>query len=257
MANLEEVEGIVLYNRKHRERDFLVKIFTRRFGKVMFFVRGSKRQRGELMQSIQPFTKATFIGDIRESGLSFLRSSKELDWHREIQTDIFKNAYATYICGLADAALEDRVVNLQMYSDIDQSLHLLNEGYNEEVISNIIEVKFLRDFGVAPNFTACAICQKTQGLFDFSDKYHGILCSEHFANDIRRLHVNPKAVHLVRLYSVINLDRIGEISIHPGTQREIKRLIDHIYDESVGLKLKSKKFLDNLYQWEDYLKKDD
>ena len=39
MAHLEEIEGIVLYQRKHRERDFLVKIFTERFGKIMFFVR--------------------------------------------------------------------------------------------------------------------------------------------------------------------------------------------------------------------------
>ena len=50
MATLEEVEGIVLYQRKHRERDFLVKIFTKRFGKIMFFVRGSKRPQGEVFQ---------------------------------------------------------------------------------------------------------------------------------------------------------------------------------------------------------------
>lgn len=257
MAHLEEVEGIVLYNRKHRERDFLVKIFTKRFGKVMFFVRGSKKQRGDLMQSIQPFARATFIADIREGGLSFLRGSKDLETYRDLQTDIFKNAYATYICALADAALEDRVLNLQMYDLIEQSLHLLNEGYTPEVIANIIEVKFLRDFGVAPNLISCGVCQKTEGLFDFSDKYHGILCSEHFSEDPRRLHMNPKAVHLVRLYSVIKLEKIGEISIKPGTQSEIKRLIDHIYDQSLGLKLKSKKFIDNLYKWEDYLKKED
>lgn len=257
MAHLEEVEGIVLYNRKHRERDFLVKIFTKRFGKVMFFVRGSKKQLGDLMQSIQPFARATFIADIREGGLSFLRGSKDLETYRDLQTDIFKNAYATYICALADAALEDRVLNLQMYDLIEQSLHLLNEGYTPEVIANIIEVKFLRDFGVAPNLISCGVCQKTEGLFDFSDKYHGILCSEHFSEDPRRLHMNPKAVHLVRLYSVIKLEKIGEISIKPGTQSEIKRLIDHIYDQSLGLKLKSKKFIDNLYKWEDYLKKED
>lgn len=257
MAQLEEVEGIVLYHRKHRERDFLVKIFTNRFGQLMFFVRGSKRQRGELWQAIQPFAKATFIADIRETGLSFLRGAKDLQTYRDLQTDIFKNAHATYICALADAALEDRIVNVQVYNRIEKSLELINEGYDPEVISNIMETKFLVDFGVAPNFTACGVCGKTKGVFDFSDKYHGILCSQHFQEDPRRLHIDPKAVHLVRLYSVIQLDRIGEISIQPGTQREIKRLIDHIYDQSVGLRLKSKKFIDNLYKYEDFLKKDD
>ena len=256
MAQLEEVEGIVLYRRRHRERDFLVKIFTKRFGKVMFFVRGSKKQQSDLMQAIQPFSRATFIADIREGGLSFLRGSKDLETYRELQIDIFRNAYATYICALADAALEDKVMNLDMYYQIENSLNLLNEEYDPEVIMNIIEIKFLRNFGVAPNFIACSVCGKSEGIFDFSDKYHGILCSEHFYEDPRRLHVNPKAMHLIRLYSVLKLDKIGDISIKPETQQEIKRLIEHIYDESVGLKLKSKKFIDNLHEWEDTLKKD-
>lgn len=256
MANIEEVEGIVLYNRRHRERDYLVKIFTKRFGKIMFFVGGSKKRQGDILQAIQPFSKAIYIADIRKEGLSFFRGSKELQVYRTIQTDIFKHAYATYICALADAAVEDHTAHLHMYEEVEKALHTINEGYNPEVIANIIEVKFLRYFGVAPNLTFCGVCQTSKGIFDYSDKYHGIICSKHFSNDKRRLHINPKAMQLVRLYSVIQLDRIGEISIKEETQHEIKRLLDHIYDQSVGLHLKSKKFIDNLYKWEDYLKKD-
>lgn len=256
MAHLEEVEGIVLYQRKHRERDFLVKIFTKRLGKIMFFVRGSKRPQGEVFQAIQPFTKATFIADVRMEGLSFIRGAKNIEQNKNLQLDIFNNAYATYISGLVDAALEDNIPNYQMYNLLLDGLHLIDEGYEPEVISNILEVKFLDFFGVSPNFRGCSVCGKTKGTFDYSDKYYGILCSEHFFEDTRRLHIIPKAVHLVRLYSVINLETIGEISIKKNTQEEIKRLIDHMYDQLVGLKLKSKKFIDDLYKWEDFMKKD-
>lgn len=256
MAHLEEVEGIVLYQRKHRERDFLVKIFTKRLGKIMFFVRGSKRPQGEVFQAIQPFTKATFIADVRMEGLSFIRGAKNIEQNKNLQLDIFNNAYATYISGLVDAALEDNIPNYQMYNLLLDGLHLIDEGYEPEVISNILEVKFLDFFGVSPNFRGCSVCGKTKGTFDYSDKYYGILCSEHFFEDTRRLHIIPKAVHLVRLYSVINLETIGEISIKENTQEEIKRLIDHMYDQLVGLKLKSKKFIDDLYKWEDFMKKD-
>jgi DNA repair protein RecO (recombination protein O) len=256
MTQLEEVEGIVLYNRKHRERDFLVKIFTKKFGKIMFFVRGQKKQQGELVQAIQPFTTGTYIADIRENGLSFLRGSKNIEAYRELQLDIFKNAYATYICALADAAIEDRMVHPQLFHFVKQGLDLINEGYEPVVISNILETKFLVVFGVAPNFQSCGVCGKTKGIFDFSDKFHGILCSEHFSEDPQRLHIDPKAVHLVRLYSVIKLDKIGEVSIKVATQNEIQRLLDHIYEQSVGLRLKSKKFIDNLHKWEDTLKRD-
>lgn len=256
MAAIEEVEGIVLYHRKHRERDYLVKIFTKKFGKIMFFVRGSKRQTGSIFQAIQPFTKAIYIADIRDEGLSFLNGSKNVEKSRDLQTDIFKHAYATYICALIDAAIEDHFEYVSLYNLLEQALHLMNEGYEPEVISNILETKLLAVFGVAPNFQSCAICQKTKGIFDFSDKYHGILCSNHFYEDPRRLHIDPKAVHIVRLYSVINLEKVGDISIKATTQNEIKRLLDHIYDQSVGLSLKSKKFIDNLYKWEDTLKKE-
>ena len=254
MATLEEVEGIVLYQRKHRERDFLVKIFTKRFGKIMFFVRGSKRPQGEIFQAIQPFTKATFIADIRMEGLSFIRGAKNIEQNKNIQVDIFNHAYATYVSGLVDAAVEDHIPNHPMYNLLEEGLHLIDEGYNPEVISNILEVKFLHFFGVAPNFRGCSVCGKTEGVFDYSDKFHGILCSEHFFEDSRRLHIIPKAMHLVRLYSAINLETIGEISIKANTQEEIKRLIDHIYDQLVGLRLKSKKFIDDLYKWENLLK---
>lgn len=256
MTHLEEVEGIVLYQRRHRERDFLVKIFTQKFGKIMFFVRGSKRQQGDIYQAIRPFTQAIFIADIRENGLSFLRTAKDIENNYELQIDIFKNAYATYISGLMDAVIEDHIPAYSLYEFLSMSLSLIDEGYDPEVITNIVEVKLLQPFGVAPNFQHCAICSKTKGTFDYSDKFHGILCSAHFTEDSRRLHIDPKAVHLVRLYSVIQLDKIGEVSLKPETQREIKKLIDHIYAESVGLQLKSKSFIDNLYKWEDFLKKD-
>lgn len=257
MRHIEEVEGIVLYQRKHRERDFLVKIFTRRFGKIMFFVKGSKKNQGEIYQGIQSFTRAVYISDIREHGLSFLRGVKNIRKNYNLQTDIFKNAYATYISGLIDAVIEDYQVNNQLFQLLERALFLINDNYEAEVITNIIEVKLLRFFGVGPNFSACVVCGKTEGVFDYSDKYHGILCSEHFSNDPRRLHIDPKAVHLVRLYSVIQLERIGEISIAKKTQNQIKKLVDHIYEELVGLHLKSKTFIDNLYKWEDYLKKED
>ncbi|MDN6162132.1 MAG: DNA repair protein RecO [Atopostipes sp.] len=254
MAKIEELDGVVLYQRKHRERDFLVKIFTKRLGKIMFFVRGSKRQQGEIYQAIQSFTQARFIADVRDSGLSFLRGAKNIERNYDLQTDIFHNSYATYIAELMDAVIEDRQEDYQLYELLQKSLSLINEGYPAEVITNIIEIKLLRPFGVGPNFVACSVCDKTKGTFDYSDKYHGILCSEHFYEDPRRLHIDPKAVHLVRLYSVINLDKIGEISVSQKTQSQIQKLIDHIYDELVGLHLKSKSFIDNLYKWEDYLK---
>ena len=92
MAQIEEVEGIVLSVRNHRENDQLVKLFTSRFGKRMFFVKGTRKQKNKLKTAVLPFTKATYIADIRDTGLCFIRDAKEVDQYKSMQIDIFLNA---------------------------------------------------------------------------------------------------------------------------------------------------------------------
>ena len=75
MANhIQETEGLILFVRNHREKDKLVKIFTEKFGKTMFFVKGANRPNNPLTSAVLPFTNANYVGDIRTEGLSFLIS---------------------------------------------------------------------------------------------------------------------------------------------------------------------------------------
>lgn len=255
MAHLEEVEGIVISVRKHRERDFLVKIFTDRYGKMMFFVRGTKNPNNKLKRAIQPFSHGTYIADIRDQGLSFLRDAKDIAPYSQVQLDIFKNAYATYACGLADAALEDRVPDFNLFTQLKEGLNLMDELNEPEVILNILEIRFLRYFGVMPELRGCVICGKTEGAFDYSSQFHGLLCPEHYFKDERRYHANPKAIHFIRLFSVISFDKIGTISMSDQTQKDIRYVIDMLYEELVGLKLKSKRFIDHMHEWDGVLKR--
>lgn len=255
MAHLEEVEGIVLSVRKHRERDYLVKIFTDRYGKLMFFVRGTKNPNNKLKRAIQPFSHGTYIADIREQGLSFLKDAKDIAPYSQVQLNIFKNAYATYACGLADAALEDRIPDFSLFTQLKEGLSLMDEREDPEIILNIFEIRFLRYFGVMPELRGCVICGRTEGAFDYSSKYHGLLCPNHYFEDERRFHANPKAIHFIRLFSVLSFDKIGTISVSEETKKDIRKVIDMLYEELVGLKLKSKRFIDHMHEWDGVLKR--
>ncbi|WP_035052893.1 DNA repair protein RecO [Carnobacterium pleistocenium] len=249
MAQIEEVEGIVLSVRNHRENDQLVKLFTNRFGKRMFFVKGARKQKNKLRTAVLPFTKATYIADMRDTGLCFIRDVKEVDQYKSMQTDIFLNAYATYILSLADAALDDGIVDGTLFHKIDRCLTEINEETDPEIVVNIFEIQILPYFGVSPELRGCRICGKTEGPFDYSGSYGGLLCQEHWQLDRYRYHSSQRAIHFVRLFSAISLDQLGSITVKEETKREIRTLIDLIYDESVGIKLKSKKFIDQMYTW--------
>lgn len=254
MSQLEEVHGIVLSVRKHRERDFLLKLFTREYGKLMFFVRGTKNPNNKLKPAIQPFTQATYIADVRDQGLSFIRDAKLVRPFSSIQQDIFQNAYATYILQLADVALEDKQVNPEVFGQLVRGLEAIDEGLDAEVIMNIFEIRFLKHFGVMPELRGCVMCGITEGAFDYSSLHHGLLCPAHYYEDERRYHASPKAIHFIRLFSVISFDKINSISVKDETKQEIRAVIDQLYDELVGIRLKSRKFIDSMKEWENLLK---
>lgn len=254
MAELKELEGIVLSKRKYKERDYLVKIFLKNHGKLMFYVRGSKNPNLSMHHLIQPFTYANFIVDLRKNGLSFIRDAKQVEPYSSLQQDIFKNAYATYICGLIDASMEDHKEANALFNQLHYGLIAINNDLDPQIIMNIFEVKLLYYFGVLPQFNACVICDNTTGPFDFSSKYGGVLCQMHFHEDEHRLHANPKALFYINRFLNVNLENLQDISIADKTKEDIQTVLDYIYDESVGIHLKSKSFIRQMKSWGNLLK---
>lgn len=245
-----ESKGLVLFARNHREKDKLVKIFTEKYGKLMFFVKNANRPNNSITAAIQPFTEALYVGEFRIDGLSFLNDSKETTSYTLIQQDIFVSAYATYMLNLADVAIEDRVYDPALYGFLRQALTYLNEGLDPEIITNIFEIQLLSRFGFSFNWEKCGVCGETQGAFDFSSQYSGVLCQKHWQLDERRYHGSPRAIHFMRLFASISLDQIKSIELKEETKVDIRQTIDMIYEEFVGIHLKSKKFIDEMKDWE-------
>lgn len=256
MKHQEEINSLVLFTKNYREKDRLVKLFTESHGKKMFFVKGANRKNNPLTAAIQPFTKAVYIADMKSEGLSFLNNVKDIKPFEEIQKDIFISAYATYILNLVDAAIEDNIYDPALFGFTNQALTLLNQKYDPEIITNIFEVQLLERFGIKINWKQCAICGSHEGKFDFSYAYNGVLCVKHQHLDERRSHFNPTALHFIRVFSSINYDQINQINLKKETKDNLRLILDDLYNEYVGIQLKSKKFIDEMKTWEALLKKE-
>lgn len=249
MAELIETEGIVLSKRRYKERDFLVKLFLNDYGKLMFYVRGSKNPNQNMTHLIQPFTYAHYIVDVRSNGLSFIRDAKGIQPYTQIQQDIFKNAYATYIMGLVDASMEDRQEANGLFRQLYYGLNKIDSGFDPEVIMNIFEVKLLYYFGTMPSFFECQVCGNTKGPFDYSSQYGGVLCKNHFDQDPRRLHLHPRVIYHIQQFIRLNIGKIESITITQEVKDSIQFLMDYLYDELVGVHLKSKQFIKDMKSW--------
>lgn len=249
----ETFEGLVMSRQNYRESDMLVKILTDRFGKKMFLLNRARKPGFTLGAGVLPFTHADYIGEVRESGLSYLSTIKNATQYRQISDDITLNAYAAYIFGLIDLAFPDgRPVGF-WFNQIKQALYLIDSGLNQQIIANVIEVQMLKEYGVEPNWRGCVIDGRADLPLDFSESYGGLLCHNHWDKDPHRLHASPRAIFYLRRFSTLDLNNVERINVKPDTKAELRRILDVIYTDMVGVTPKAKRFLDQMHQWQDRL----
>ncbi|AYM03204.1 DNA repair protein RecO [Levilactobacillus yiduensis] len=247
--NVTDFHGILLFRRDYAERDFLIKFLTAEFGKKMFLVRGAKKKGFKMVADILPFTVGSYVGDIADDGLSYIRTARETRQFQNISADIFKNAYATYIMSLVDQAFPDSQPLPDWYHRVQRALTLIDDGVNAAIVTNIVEIQLMPAFGVAPQLQGCAICGRTDLPFDYSESYGGLLCQQHWQMDPRRLHLAQRTIYYLRQFSVLDLDRVHSINVKPQTEHALRQLMDEIYDSQIGVHPKSKRFLDQMQSW--------
>lgn len=214
-----------------------------------------KKRGFRLTADILPFTHGTYIGALNQQGLSFINAAADTQQYQNITQDIVKNAYATYILGLVDSAFQDDQPLGSWFENIAAALRLIDEGVDEAIIANIVEVQLLGAFGVAPQWQGCAVCGRTDLPFDYSQRYGGLLCANHFHLDQYRLHLDQRTIYYLRQFSVIKLTQLNSINVHEDTKQHLREVLDQIYDDSVGLHLKSKRFIDQMSSWTQKLTK--
>jgi DNA repair protein RecO len=251
MQNIE-TKGLVLFTRNYKEKDKLVKIFTRDQGKRMFFIRNTAKS--TLIPSLQPFNVIDFTARINTGGFSFMSDISKTHIFKNIDEDIFMNAHASYMISLADTAIPDNQADEKLYDFLLKNLQLLEQGFDEEIITNIFELQALSYFGAQVNLFECCICHTKNVAFDYSFKYDGCLCKEHLNLDERRLHLDPNVIYFSNIFLNINLEQLKEISLKDDMKKKIRLFIDELYEEYTGVQLKAKKFLDDMDSWAKLMK---
>lgn len=255
-AYLEKFTAIVMYQKAYRERDLLVKLFTYEHGKRMFLVRGAQNIYSPLKASLTPFTYGTYVGRLTPVGLSFINENVTYTFPKQTLLDPEAHAYTSYIVSLADAAVGDQKKESELYHQLQQSINLIESGLDPQIISEVFSLQLLKYFGVFPNLSSCTICNKKIGRFDFSMTYDGLLCEEHYSYDIKRLHLNPNVSFLLMKFSSLKLNKLGDVQLSREIKKELQAVIYAIYDNYVGLRLKSQRYLEQIQNMANNLDED-
>ena len=236
-----DVEGIVINSRSYGDTSKILDILTKEYGVIGVIAKGCKSLKSNLRSVSEKLTYAVFTIYYKKDKLSTLSEANIINNFSNIKKDIEKISYASFLLDLTN-----QVYKHSEYSDIYDllisGLKKIDEDFNPLIITNIIELKYLNYLGIMPSLEGCSICGSKSIVTLSSDK-GGYLCPKCHTNEPL---FSDKALKLVRMYTLVDIDKISKLDIKREVVSEINNFIDEYYDRYSGLYLKSKSFLKNI-----------
>ncbi|AYC29609.1 DNA repair protein RecO [Paenisporosarcina cavernae] len=248
---LHRIEGIVIKTRDYGETNKIVTVYTKENGKITAMARGAKKAASRLSAITQLFSYGSFLIQ-KGSGMGTIQQGELLESYRFLREDFEATAYASYIVEIMDRLTEEERPSDGIYHLLLQALHAISEKYDPEAIALFVEWKMLQVAGIYPMMTKCTNCGASEGEFAFSFQQIGLLCHRCFEVDPYIIRLTPTQLKLIRLFMEVPIEQVGKLEIKKETKQFIKKIVRTIYDEQTGLRLKSRKFLDQIDRTPDW-----
>ena len=239
---IRKIEGIIVSEVDYKESSKIINIFSPSVGVIGILARGTKKIKNNLSGVTSKLTYGYFHIDYKENRLSTLVEVDVIDGFKNIRRNLDMISYASYLVELSSMAYRHDS-NIDIYNLLIASLKKINEGYDYEVITNILELKLLTYLGIKPVIDSCVNCGSKFDIVTISSYKGGYLCKDCARDEVI---VNIKTIKLLRMFYYVDINKISKIDVSDNIKKELNRFIDDYYDRYSGLYLKSKSFLKNL-----------
>lgn len=237
----KKIEGIVISETPFEETSKVINIFTKE-GTVGVIAKGAMKLKSPFFSVTTKFSYGVFNIVYKEKGLSKLIDADILNDYRNIKKDFIKVGYATYITELSSKVYKHEE-NKNIYELYLTCLNKINEGFNPQIITNIIKLKLLDNLGIKPVIDKCVQCGNTTDIITISSYLGGFVCKNCYKNEKI---VNPKTISLIRMLYYVDVSKITKLDISSSIINEIEQFTDDYYDRYSGIYLKSRTLLDKL-----------
>ena len=239
---IKKIEGIIVSEVDYKESSKIINVFSPTEGVIGVLARGTKKIKNNLSGVTSKLTYGYFHIQYKENGLSTLLEVDVINGFKNIRRNIDKISYASYLLELSSMVYKHGS-NVNIYNFLIASLKKIDEGFDYEVITNILELKLLEFLAIKPVIDGCVNCGSKVDIVTISSYKGGYLCKNCCHDEVI---VNIKTIKLLRMFYYVDIDKISKLDISDNIKKELNRFIDDYYDRYSGLYLKSKMFLKNL-----------
>ena len=239
---IEQIEGVIISELSYSESSKIVNIITKEHGVIGVLCKGAKRIKSGLSGTTTKLTYGHFNVYYKEGKLSTLISVDIINSFRSIKESMSRMTYFAFISELVSKVLTHEY-NDEIWDIYINSIIKINEGYDEVIITNILELKMLDYLGIKPSLDECVICGDKNNIVTISPDKGGYICKDCRTNEKI---VDERTIKLIRMLYYIDISKISKTDINDRVKKEIDEFVNLYYDQYSGLYLKSKSFLKNL-----------
>lgn len=239
---LQKIEGIIVSETNYSESSKILNILTKDYGLISAISKGCRKIKSNLRSVSTKLTYGYFHLNYKENGLSNLIAVDVINNYKNIISNLTNISYASYMMELTTQVYKQNNDKL-IYELFIASLTKINEGLDPNIITSILEIKYLEYLGVKPSIDACALCGSTTDIVTLDSNHGGYICSNCYNGELK---VSTKTIKLVRMFYYVDINKITKLNISSDTMKEINKFIDEYYEDYTGIYLNSKRFLKNL-----------
>lgn len=236
---LKKIRGIVVSEVPYKDSSKVLNILCEE-GVIGVISKRCKRINSPLRVISNKLTLGEYVIYYNESKLSTLKEGSILDNFNNIKNDLNKISHATYITDLVNQVMKQNA-DPTVFSLYLSALKKIDEGINETVVMNILEIKLLDYLGVGINLNGCAKCGSTREIVTIDPDVGGYICKNCYTNEII---YDERVRKMLRMYYLVEIDSIKELKIKDYVIDSINKFLSVYYDRYTGLYIRSKEFLD-------------
>ena len=173
-----DTQGIVLRAVKYRDKDLILTIFTRKYGKVSAIAKGAQGQKSRFLSASQLFSYNNY--NLRKQKDMFtLYQADNIKSFYNISMDFESFSYASFIIKLVEANIVEGQPNNRLFELLAQTLFLYSEKIdNKNLVLDAFLLKFVDYMGYRPNLDRCTICGNNNLKYAvFSVEDGGLVCN--------------------------------------------------------------------------------
>lgn len=235
-----KIEGIIVSTVDYKESSKILNILTPTDGIIGVLAKGSKNIKSKISATSNVLTYGIFYLNYYKGSIPMLKEVDILNSFKNIRKDIMKQNYALFLLELATQVYKHDK-NKNIYNLLISGLIKINEGYDEEIITNIIELKLLEYLGIKPVIEHCVNCKTKENIITISSYKGGYLCQNCVGTEPI---LNLKTIQLIKMFYYVDISKITKLEITAEIKKEICLFINDYYERYSGLYLKSKEFLE-------------